>query len=181
MYFYHSFCLFTNAAANQCFLCGRRLADYIEHEPARLAAKAEAQKQKLEALERKLGIDPSANASSSSTSTPGAGSSKDAADPVGQLAGKKHRFDDTEYLEKTQELTENVKSAVTAALLMKKRKKAKLAHGDDAGSAAADGKGKAKGASETNEGVEMKAKAEAVKPVVVPAIPSSGLLDAVGA
>ena len=78
----------------------------------RLAAKAEAQKAKLEALERKLGIDPA------SSSTPGEVSSE-------VSSGKKHRFDDTEYLEKTEELKEGVKNAVSVALL-KKRKKAKL-------------------------------------------------------
>lgn len=95
------------------------MADYIEHEPARLAAKAEAQKNKLEALERKLGIEPSGSSSSTKT-----GDKNALAEP---LAGKKHRFDDTEYLEKSQELKEGVKDAVSAALL-KKKKKAKLSH-----------------------------------------------------
>ncbi|PPQ99127.1 hypothetical protein CVT24_009317 [Panaeolus cyanescens] len=90
----------------------KKLAEYIEKEPERLAAKAEAQKAKLERLERKLGIDPS----SSSTSAP------DASAEI--LSGKKHRLDDTEFLEKNQELKDGVKSAVAAALL-KKRKKAK--------------------------------------------------------
>jgi hypothetical protein len=101
-----------------------RLADYIESEPQRLAAKAEAQRTKLENLERKLGID-----SSSSSSKP---SHPDA--PPDVLAGKKHRFDDTEYLEKSQELKDNVKSAVSAALL-KKKKKAKLSHPTEVSSA----------------------------------------------
>ena len=92
------------------------MADYIESEPQRLAAKAEAQRTKLENLERKLGIDSS---SSSKPSHPDA--------PPDILAGKKHRFDDTEYLEKSQELKDNVKSAVSAALL-KKKKKVKLSH-----------------------------------------------------
>ena len=97
-----------------------RLAEYVANEPERLAAKAEAQRAKLEALERKLGID---NSSSSSFKKPG-----DISDDI--LAGKKHRFDDTEYLEKTEELKEGVKNAVSVALL-KKRKKAKLAHGSE--------------------------------------------------
>ncbi|TFK40228.1 telomere stability and silencing-domain-containing protein [Crucibulum laeve] len=95
----------------------KKLAEYLESEPERLAAKAEAQKAKLEALERKLGID-----SSSSSSKPGE------SDAV--LAGKKHRFDDTEYLEQSREINDNVKSAVSAALL-KKKKKAKLSHPTD--------------------------------------------------
>ena len=36
--------------------CGR-LAEYLETEPQRLAAKAEAERAKLEALERKLGME----------------------------------------------------------------------------------------------------------------------------
>jgi len=70
-------------------------------------AVAEAQRTKLEALERRLGIDPDAGPSS---------------EPV---AGKKHRFDDTEYLEQSKDLVDGVKNAVAAGLL-KKRKKAKL-------------------------------------------------------
>ncbi|KAF9526412.1 telomere stability and silencing-domain-containing protein [Crepidotus variabilis] len=99
----------------------KKLAEYVAAEPERLAAKAEAQKAKLEALERKLGIEPS-SAAGSSSSTP---KPSDADATAEILAGKKHRFDDTEYLEKTEELKEGVKNAVSAALL-KKRKKAKL-------------------------------------------------------
>jgi len=86
------------------------LAEYLEQEPARKKAAAEAQRAKLEALERRLGIDKDAGPSSGSDA---------------QVAGKKHRFDDTEYLEQSKELVDNVKSAVTAGLLRKKRKKAK--------------------------------------------------------
>jgi len=88
----------------------KKLAEYLEAEPQRQAAKAEAQKAKLEALEKKLGMD-----ASSSSGDP----------PV--LAGKKHRFEDTEYLEQSRELVDGVKSAVSLALL-KKKKKAKLTH-----------------------------------------------------
>ncbi|KAJ3809282.1 telomere stability and silencing-domain-containing protein [Lentinula aff. lateritia] len=97
----------------------KKLAEYLESEPERLAAKAEAQKAKLEALERRLGIDnPSTGAGPSRT-----GSSS--TDQPAKLAGKKHRFDDTEYLEQSRELVDNVKSAVSAGKLPKK-KKAKL-------------------------------------------------------
>jgi len=91
-----------------------RMAEYIENEPARKKAAAEAQRAKLEALERQLGIDPSAPTAGSSSSEPT------------KLAGKKHRFDDTEYLEQSRDLVDGVKSAVAAGLL-KKRKKAKTA------------------------------------------------------
>ncbi|KAF8896528.1 telomere stability and silencing-domain-containing protein [Infundibulicybe gibba] len=96
----------------------KKLAEYLEAEPERLAAKAEAQKTKLEALERKLGIEPPSASNGASGS-----SSKDP--PT--LAGKKHRFEDTEYIEQSRELVDSVKSAVSLALL-KKKKKAKLSH-----------------------------------------------------
>ncbi|KIP10460.1 hypothetical protein PHLGIDRAFT_101108 [Phlebiopsis gigantea 11061_1 CR5-6] len=86
----------------------KRLAEYIESEPARQKAEKEAKRAKLEALERKLGIDPS-NPSSSSE----------------PLAGKKHRLDDSEYFNEHQEIVDKAKSAVAAGLL-KKKKKAKI-------------------------------------------------------
>jgi hypothetical protein len=91
-----------------------RLVEYLESEPDRLKAKADAQKAKLEALERKLGIEPP-----SKTGTPVAGSSKASGSgedpPV--LAGRKHRFDDTEYLEQSRDLVDGVKSAVSAGMV----------------------------------------------------------------
>lgn len=102
----------------------KKLVEYLESEPERLKAKADAQKAKLEALERKLGIEPP-----SKTGAPVAGPSKTTGtgeDPP-VLAGRKHRFDDTEYLEQSRDLVDGVKSAVSAALL-KKKKKAKLSH-----------------------------------------------------
>jgi len=91
----------------------KKLAEYLEGEPARKRAAAEAQKAKLEELERRLGIDGAADPSTAEPDV---------------LAGKKHRFDDTEYLEQSREIVDNVKSAVSAGLL-KKKKKAKLSHG----------------------------------------------------
>lgn len=64
----------------------------METEEERKKAAAEAKKAKLETLERKI-----ASAS---------------ADPESS-AGKKHRFDDTEYLEESREIIDNVKSAVS--------------------------------------------------------------------
>ncbi|KDR78942.1 hypothetical protein GALMADRAFT_63723 [Galerina marginata CBS 339.88] len=141
----------------------KKLADYIEGEPARLAAKAEAQKVKLENLERKLGIDPTPSTSSSSRPT-------DPNAPPDVLAGKKHRFDDTEYLEKSHELKEGVKNAVSAALL-KKKKKAKLSH-------PTEGLG-----TDAVESVKGKEKKTSVDEVVKPLnpIPRAVELDAVGA
>ena len=76
------------------FDISHRLAEYIESEPLRKKAAQEAQRAKLEALEKKLGI------------TPG-GSSSDA------TTGKKHRLDDTEYIEQSREIVDSVKSAVS--------------------------------------------------------------------
>jgi len=86
----------------------KKLAEYIESEPARKKAEQEAKKAKLEALEKKLGISKDPDASTSD--------------------GKKRRLEDTEYIEQSQEIVEGVKSAVASALL-KKRKKAKLNNG----------------------------------------------------
>lgn len=76
-----------------------RLESYLESEPARKKAQQEAQKAKLEALERKLGIS-------------GGSGNADA----GPSLGQKRRFDDTEYLEKSQEIVDNVKNAVMAGV-----------------------------------------------------------------
>lgn len=64
----------------------------MENEEQRKKASAEAKRAKLETLEKKI-----ASAS---------------ADPESS-AGKKHRFDDTEYLEESQEIIDSVKSAVS--------------------------------------------------------------------
>lgn len=71
------------------------LVDYMESEDDRKKAATEAKKAKLEALERKI------------ASVSG--------DPESSV-GKKHRFDDTEFLEESQEIIDNVKSAVSAGL-----------------------------------------------------------------
>jgi len=97
----------------------KKMAEYLEAEPLRKKAAAEAQKAKLETLERQLGIVP-----------PGQGHKPELVDSS-VIAGKKHRFDDTEYLEQSRDLVDGVKSAVAAGLL-RKRKKAKLASSEAA-------------------------------------------------
>ena len=140
-----------------------RLADYIEHEPARLAAKAEAERVKLETLERKLGIAPSTSSSKVDNSV-----------STEVLAGKKHRFDDTEYLEKSNELKEGVKNAVSAALL-KKKKKAKLSPPTEDAKPAADSvKGK-------DVVEDAKVKSVLVDAPATQILPAAQALDAVGA
>jgi len=89
----------------------KQLAAYLEAEPARKKAEVEARKAKLEALEKHLGLN--------------AGGSKDLdkdGKPVLSAGVKRARFDDTEYLEQSQVIKENVKSAVVAGLLKKRRK-----------------------------------------------------------
>lgn len=89
-----------------------RLAEYLEAEPARKRAAAEAQKAKLEALEKKLGLTPSSSSAADEESR--ASTSKNDGGVPEPLAGKKHRFDDTEYLEQSREIVDGVKNAVTA-------------------------------------------------------------------
>jgi len=103
----------------------QRQAELIESVPALRAAAQAAEKAKLEGLERQLGIStPDAESSSSA--------SKRAADvttaDLEELARKKHKFDDNRFLEESREINESVRSAVSAALL-KKRKKAKTESG----------------------------------------------------
>ena len=85
-------------------LRSHRLAEYLEQEPARKKAASEAQRAKLEALERKLGLDKNGGPSGSG-------------EPE-TLAGKKHRLDDTEYLEQSREIVDNVKNAVAAGQII---------------------------------------------------------------
>ena len=74
-----------------------RLAAYLESEPERIKARQEAQRAKLDKLERRLGIDEDGKAREE-----------------GSSAGAKRRFDDTEYIEQSKDIVDNVKSAVTA-------------------------------------------------------------------
>ena len=144
------------------------MQEYLESEPERLAAKAEAQKAKLEALERKLGIDPNAkNAEGSSSAVPEV------------LAGKKHKLEDAEYVEQTKELNEGVKNAVAAAFL-KKKKKAKTSHPADEAAAKESGKATEDKKATVVEASTQLAKVDVTKippPIVTPALS----LDAIGA
>jgi len=86
------------------------MATYLEAEPQRKKAAADALKTKLEKLEFQLGISQPSGSGSG-----GASSSKE--DPPAKLAGNKHRFDDTEYLDQSRDINDNVKSAVAAGML----------------------------------------------------------------
>ncbi|PAV16096.1 telomere stability silencing [Pyrrhoderma noxium] len=83
----------------------KALAAYLESEPERVKAQQEAQRAKLEKLERQLGIDR-----------------KGGEKAEGSSAGVKRRFDDTEYIEQSRDIVDNVKSAVVAGMLKKKKK-----------------------------------------------------------
>ncbi|WWD21002.1 hypothetical protein CI109_105483 [Kwoniella shandongensis] len=103
----------------------QRQAELLESEPALRAQAQAADKSKLEALERKLGITP-ADALIGSDDN-GEGSSKRRVEDVDleELARKKHKFEDNKFLEESREINENVRAAVSKAFLLKKKKKAK--------------------------------------------------------
>lgn len=88
-----------------------RQAELLESAPALRAQAVAAEKARLEALERSLGIS-SADAESST-----AGSKRLADLDIEELAKKKHKFDDNAYLEESREINDNVRSAVTAGKL----------------------------------------------------------------
>lgn len=77
----------------------------LESAPALRAQAAAEEKAKLEALERTLGI---------SDADAGPSGKRAAEVDVGELARKKHRFEDTEFLEESREIKDNVRSAVAA-------------------------------------------------------------------
>lgn len=87
-----------------------RQADLIEELPE-LKAKAKAEEQaRLETIERRLGLN--------------SGDGSLAEVDVAEIARKKIKFDDDKFLEETREIKDSVRSAVGAALLKKKKKKA---------------------------------------------------------
>ncbi|KAG8920219.1 hypothetical protein FRC01_000870 [Tulasnella sp. 417] len=111
----------------------KKIAQYLEDEPLGKQAELEAKKAKLEALEKQLGISTQATNAEAEPSSAGAGPSNAEAGPSNagdkgkrkepeKLAGKKDRFEDTEYLEQSEAIVDNVKSAVAAALLKKRQK-----------------------------------------------------------
>ncbi|KAJ3556619.1 hypothetical protein NM688_g1930 [Phlebia brevispora] len=139
----------------------KRLAEYIESEPARIKAQKEAQKAKLEALEKKLGIDRANGVTE-------------------PLPPRKHRLDDSEYLEESKEIVDNVKSAVSAGLL-KKKKKAKVSPSPPAESSATTAKvtsASTSAAAATSEVAEKVLSSSATAPIAVIASASAGMAAA---
>ncbi|KAK4684276.1 replication stress response regulator SDE2, partial [Tremellales sp. Uapishka_1] len=101
----------------------QRQADLLESAPALAAAATAAQKAKLEALERSLGLSSAAESSASGSGSAASGVKRIADVDVEELARKKHRFEDTAFLEESREINDNVRKAVTASLLKKRKKK----------------------------------------------------------
>ncbi|OWZ68608.1 hypothetical protein AYX15_00553 [Cryptococcus neoformans] len=120
----------------------QRQAELLESEPALRAQAQAAEKAKLEALERKLGINTAEFSED--------GSKRKIEDvDLAELARKKHKFEDNKFLEESREINDSVRSAVSAALLLKKKKKTKAAGSE---------KGKEKAV--VNEKTEQAKKAE---------------------
>ncbi|RSH95420.1 hypothetical protein EHS25_000510 [Saitozyma podzolica] len=103
----------------------QRQAELLESAPALRAAAKAAEKAKLEALERQLGINAAESASTEAGPSSGSGSKRIAEVDLEELAKKKHKFEDSKFLEESREINDNVRSAVSAAMLLKKKKKAK--------------------------------------------------------
>lgn len=135
-----------------------RLAEYLESEPERQAARAKAQKAKLEALEKKLGLN---NGEGASTSASAPFTTENIVEHV--IAGKKHKFDDHEYFDQTKELSENAKSAVASGFLKKRKNK------------------KQKLSPSPTEEAQVAEKAEEKKELALPPIVNVVALDAIGA
>lgn len=123
-----------------CCTDGRQ-SELLESFPEIRAKAAAETKAKLETLERKLGV------SSTSDAPAGEGVKRIAEVDVEELARKKHKFDDSKFLEESREINESVRNAVGAALLKKRKKKTAAAGAKDsdkkAPAAAAKGKEKA--------------------------------------
>ncbi|WVR09204.1 hypothetical protein IAU60_006266 [Kwoniella sp. DSM 27419] len=102
----------------------QRQAEILESEHTIRAQAQAADKARLEALERKLGITPS-ESSAAGASSDGMNEGKRRVEDVNleELARKKHKFEDNEFFEESREINENVRAAVNKALLLKKKKK----------------------------------------------------------
>jgi hypothetical protein len=101
----------------------RRQAELLESAPQLRAQAVAAEKAKLEALERTLGISNADDANPTASSSGEGSSSKTASSSavkriaevdVEEIARKKHRFDDNKFFEESREIKDNVRSAVAA-------------------------------------------------------------------
>lgn len=83
----------------------QRLSEYLESAATRDKAEIQAAKDRLADLERQLGISPGQS---------GAGPSTQTKADLEEVAKKRHRFDDHEFLEESREINDNVRNAVSA-------------------------------------------------------------------
>ena len=95
-----------SGAQGQALIC--RQAEILESAPAMRAAAQAADKAKLEAIERQLGISSKEGESSS------AAAKRAAEVDLTEVAAKKYRFEDAEFLEQSREINDSVRSAVSA-------------------------------------------------------------------
>jgi hypothetical protein len=152
-------------------------AELLESTPGMRAALVASEKAKLEALERSLGLTgpddagpssytsvPDASGSGSSTTGVAAANKRLAEVDIEEIARKKHRFDDNKFFEESREIKDNVRNAVAAGLL-KKKKKVKV---DAAPGEAAESDVKGKGKAGVKEQVKEVKKAEKDKVAMPP-------------
>lgn len=161
----------------------KRMSELVDAQSTAPADLLAANKAKLLELERQLGITPSQSSSSNSTAPtasssvaaaaagPSSTSTSKAAAPeevdLAAIARKRHRFEDHTYLEESREIKDNVRSAVTAGLLKKRKKNPPTASASGATkpsvtaatSADIKGKGKAPVNANAEKGLEVVASA----------------------
>ncbi|KAJ7430741.1 telomere stability and silencing-domain-containing protein [Mycena galericulata] len=97
----------------------KKLVEYLESERSASKPRRRPRRSNLKLWSANWGLKPPSKSNE-------AGPSKSSAEDPPVLAGRKHRFDDTEYLEQSRDLVDGVKNAVSLALL--KKKKAKHSH-----------------------------------------------------
>lgn len=118
----------------------KKLAEYLEGESDRKRAMDEAQKKKYAKLEKMLGraprserdlaeaaermADAGEDFGEGSASPPQAGPSRKVGSVAEASVGgkRKERIEDSEYVEQSREIVENVRSAVATAMMKKKKK-----------------------------------------------------------
>ncbi|GAA5836369.1 hypothetical protein JCM11251_001474 [Rhodosporidiobolus azoricus] len=153
----------------------QKMAKLLESEPDRLALAAQQKQQKLDELnaeiqrlERAAGVEPSTSISAAGPSASGSGSGiggkKEEKVTGNGQGGVKRRLDDQKYVEESRAINSNVKDAVKAAMLKKRKKNKPSPPATDENAAPSTtaatptdvkGKGKAK-AADPEEEVEEK-------------------------
>lgn len=95
-----------------------RQAELLESAPQLRQQAIAAEKARLEAAERSLGLTSADDAGASTSDSTEAGPSNKlkriAEVDVAELARKRHRFEDNKFFEESREIKDNVRSAVAA-------------------------------------------------------------------